>query len=519
MALIRQINRIGAAGYGVNILEEVPPPQVVGVGTGNVAVIGAFPWGPENQPLQVSGAALFETFAPLEFQASDDYPSLKAFMGVPFPALVYVVRVPVTDAAAASATFPHTSSTDSVTVTARYKGAVGNQIRISFADNATTAANSDMTVKVLGADGTTVTYQAVYENAIVDDGTTLSVSVEAAADPFVVTTIASGAPDTAPDEVTDAALDDTAGSDGTAIVGDWTGVLAPASGASVLSDSSTPWNVAFGAEVPNSFVDGWNDAVKTFADLQSGSRFCVMSTPTAEAVADALTNVDSGQRTDRALRPWRRVKVTNLFDPDRAVVTLDPNADAAAAIANVAPEVSPGGANGVAYMGRILGVEDDNPASDAELESLTDGGLTPVVMAPALNGAILRNARTTSTTSVDSRRVFRRRMTDFISTSIANVLVQFAERPLDVDIVNRRLGPVTLPEIGAIKGFLEDLRNPNTSGGQRIRAYELDPYGANTQTNIDQGTWIITLRVKLLSMQEQIVLRLQTGTTVQVEEA
>jgi len=506
MALVRTISAETAAGYGVNILEDSPAAVVQGRGTRIVAIVGDFPWGPTDEPTLVgSGAELIEQFCPAEFQAANDYLSMRAVMGLQFPSSLVVVRIAATSAATAAKTFPHTGATDAVDVTARYEGVLGNRIRISFADNATVPEDSDMTVKVLGSDGTTVRYSRTYLRAIVDGGAALSVSAEAAADPFVVTAIAAGAPDTAPDAVADSALDDVAGADGTGVAGDWSDALA------TLGDSSVTWNVGFGAEVPSAMVDTWNDAVTAFADAQSGNRFLVHSTPASEDVATALTNVDSAQQSDRCLRPWRRVRVTNEYDPLRGLVTVDGNADAAVAIASVDPWLSPGGAGGNKHMRRIKGVEAGVTATDAQLESLTDAGLTPIVISSAL-GPILRNARTTSLESADSRRVKVRRLTDYIVTAISDTLVQYAERPLDVDIVNRRLGPVTLPEIGSIRTFLDQLVGP------ALRSYQLDPFGGNVQANIDSGQWFIILRAKYLPAQEQIILRIQAGAHVSIEE-
>jgi len=507
MALIRTINRTGSAGYGINVLEVVPPPTVQGVGTSIVAVVGHFPWGPVDTPTVIGGAAeLFETFCPLEFGVTNDYASMKAFISKRFPSTLLVVRLDPDSGAAATKTF-NDGVDDSVVVTARYPGAVGSQIRITFADNADTATNSDMTVKVLDSAGT-VRYERTYLNAIVG-GTPITISAEAAEDPFVITTVAAGDPDDIPAAVADSAL--TAGSDGTPVIGDWTAAL------DTLEDGSNAWNVVFGAEVPDSLVDGWNDAMKLFADDISGSRFCVMSTPGSEAVADALSAVDTGQTSDRCMRLWRKARIVNTYDPARGTITVDPNSFAAVAIASVDPWISPGGAGGREYLRAIAGVEPGVTATDAQLESLRAAGITPLVVDRAL-GAILRSARTTDTSTVDSARVFVRRMRDFLAESLSNLLLLYAERPLDIDIANRRLGPVTAPEIGSIRQFLDDLASPDGPQGQAIRSYELDEFGGNTQANIDDGQWIIILRVKLISMQEEIVLRLEAGTTVEIEE-
>lgn len=503
MALIRTINRVGAAGYGVNILEETPAAPVTPAGTDIVAVVGLFPWGPTATPTSVSGGGLFETFSPLEFAAENEYPSLRAFIGKNFPATVTLVRTAVTGAAAATVTFDDALAVDSVTVTARYTGAVGNRIAITWAANAGTPANSDMTVRII-VNGVT-RYEAAYENVVVDN--TGSITVNDPDDPFVTVVAAGGATDV-PAAVTDTSL--ASGADGTVVVGDLVAAL------NTLADSSVNWDVGFGAEIPDSLVATWNAAVLTFQNTNSRG-FFIASTPASQAVAAAITAVSS-IRSDYILRPWRKVRITNTFDSARGTITVDGNSFIAVATASTAPEQSPGGANSALALRAITGVETGVTATDAELEQLRAAGLSPIVIAPEFEGAIIRGAVTTSIASEDARKVFRRRMVDFLAESISAVLVRYAERPLDVDITNRRLGPVTRPEIASIKEFLEDLQDPGTADGQRIRGFELDPFGSNVAANINAGQWIILLRVQLLSMQEELVLRLQAGTSVSIDE-
>jgi hypothetical protein len=132
-------------------------------------------------------------------------------------------------------------------------------------------------------------------------------------------------------------------------------------------------------------------------------------------------------------------------------------------------------------------------------------------MSDALEGAIMHNCVLTTLTTGQTK-VFRRRMTDYIVLSLAAFLERFVGELLDINLVTRALGAVTGPEIGSLQQFLADLVTTN-----RIREYSLDPFGGNVQSNIDAGQWIILLRVKLISAQEQIVLKAQIGETVVID--
>lgn len=499
MALVRQISAITAARYGVNILEVTPVGTVQGVGTNIVAAVGLFPWGPETDVTQVSGGSLFETFAPLEFGVEDTYPALKAFLNKRFPSVVKISRVPVTGAVAADFTFPGAGAVDSVVVAAKYKGAVGGQISVAWSANATTPANADATVTITKPDGST-SYTAFYENVAVP-GTPITVTDPG--DPFVTFSIAAGSPAVVPTLPTSAtAL--TGGADGTAVIGDFSTAI------NAFANASEDWSVAFVAEPPDSLIDDINAAIKTFTDANDRGFWVACTAANLTQVA-AVTDV-ANYRSDRIMYPWPQVQTINGFDPNRALTTVQANSFAAVAIASVLPEASPGGAAGAEFMSGIKALEPGQRASDSELEVLGDAGITPIFISRAL-GPVIYDAKTTFIGNTDLREVFRRRMTDFLLDSIAETLAADVGKPLDIDIVNKRGGPITSPRIGALESFLDGL-----VGDSRIREFSLDPFNGNTQTNIDAGQWILDVEVKLFSVQKQIILRGLIGPTVTINE-
>ena len=128
-------------------------------------------------------------------------------------------------------------------------------------------------------------------------------------------------------------------------------------------------------------------------------------------------------------------------------------------------------------------------------------------------GPIIRGGVTTSVTS-GLEKIFRRRMTDFIVDSIAARAENFVETPLDLDLPTRTLGPLTGALVGEVNQFLGDLL-----GRERIRAFSVDPFSGNTQTDIDAGRWIILISVKLVSAAEEIVLKATIGEFVEVTDA
>lgn len=488
--LIHNITSLTAARYGVNILEELPPGGVQGQGSNIVAVVGDFPWGAVDQVTQItSPAQLFEAMAPLPFDVLDDWAALKAFANKTFPNTVKIVRVSTSTQAAADFTFVDGTAGDSVVVTARYPGALGNQISVAWVVNADDANNRDAVVTI----GTK--YTATYEAIAVDN--TGSITVTDPGDPYV-SFAADGAATDVPAAIAATAL--TGGVDGTAVAGDYTDAL------DEFSNASEDWNVLFVADPPDALVDAINAGLKTFVDTHDRG-ICVLCTPAAQSAADTITDAAS-YRGDRLFYPWPLVKTVNPYDPDRAVVTVQGSSFAAAAIASVDPWLSPGGAGGNDFLKGIVGLEQG--ATYTELANLNAGGVAPFFMSTALEGAIIHRAVTTTLTP-GLTKLFRRRMTDHLTGSIAAFLERYTERPLDLDLANQALGAVTGPEIAQIRQFLQDYVDQG-----RMRAFALDPFSGNLQSNIDAGQWIILLAVQLNSMQEEIVLRATIGEGVDV---
>lgn len=498
-SLIQTISALSQSQYGVNVLEQDVPASAPGASTNVVAVVGNFPWGPVDTIGEItSNAELFDTFAPLPFDALDDYPALKSFLNKTFPNTVKVVRVSPSGQAKATHTFLDGSSGNSVDVTAKYFGVLGNSIKVEWSTNADDSTARDATVSI----GTaySVTYPAV--------ATIVSAAlvVTDPGDPYV-TFAKHSAATLVPAVISATAL--STGADGTAAAGDYSSAIELFAGADVGFD------VGFVAEPESAILDDVNDALKSFVDSH-GKGMWVLSTPASQSAATSKTYV-ADYRSDRLVYPWPRVKTINGFDPDRAEITVDGAPFVAAAMASVQPEIGPGGKPGAAALKGITAIEQVGTTLTT-LNALNAKGITPFFMSDALEGAILFNGLTTSLTA-GRTKIFRRRMTDYVTTSLAGLLEHYVGEPLDINLSRQALGPITGPEAGQITQFLENLKNPGQGNPQRIRDYSLDPFGGNLQSNIDAGQWILVLLVQLLSMQEQIVLRAQIGESVAVTEA
>ncbi|MEL6347801.1 MAG: hypothetical protein AAFV53_32145 [Myxococcota bacterium] len=162
-------------------------------------------------------------------------------------------------------------------------------------------------------------------------------------------------------------------------------------------------------------------------------------------------------------------------------------------------------------MDLLAGIVDlaDNSATLAELNALNTAGVAPFYREPSLGFIIHRAVMTDGT-----RKLFSRRAQDWIQQTLASFAVGFAETQLDLDLANQALGPNTDGLISAWATWLETQK-----GQRRIQDYELDPFSANVQSNLDAGQWIVILKVKLFGMIEELVILSQIGETVIISES
>lgn len=132
--------------HGVFALDVPPPAQIAPVGTGRVALVGQFPWGPDGERREISQGEAKALFAPFGMnRLSTGYLTL---LGKAFADLV-IVRVLGTAAAKATCNLD-----DLMIVTAKYKGSAGNVLVATVED----ASNGDVdhfdvSVTVSGATG------------------------------------------------------------------------------------------------------------------------------------------------------------------------------------------------------------------------------------------------------------------------------------------------------------------------------------------------------------------------------
>lgn len=491
--LIRKIAMLSAIGYGINILEMDPPGRVTGVGGSVVGIVGDFPWGPVNTPTQITSTGqLFSTFCPTPFDAANSYPALRAFLNKQFPGGLTVVRIAATSAAVATLSTAGTGG--AVVATARYAGAIGNRISIQFTTSSDAVATSRDVIVSIGS-----TYSQRYKNQTI-------ATIASIVDPYVTITVTGTLTAFA---AAGAAVSLATGVDGTAAAADYVGSISSNVGIRRFYATKMSVGVLIVAECPSALVDAVNSGLQAYS-VEADKGMTVLSTAPSIAKSAIITSV-AGFRDDRTVCVYPRAKTVNGFDPLRAEIAVDGNAFVAAAIVSVDPERSPGGAPGAPALYGITNVENDG-LSTVEYDDLNAAGIAPLMMVDDL-GCIIRKGITTSLVS-GKTQISRRRMTDYIVDSIAKRAQNFSSEMLTVDLDKQALGGLMSGLIGEIQAFLGDLK-----GRERIKAFSVDPFSGNTQTDIDAGRWYIVVRVKLYSAADEIVIQANIGEGVVISEA
>lgn len=471
-------------GVGVFIREIAPPGVVQGASSGTVALVGEFPWGPTGRYEPTSVADLRDTmFGP----AGQGHPAWVSLYGKRFGRVI-VSRVEASDAAAATVTVQDEEMVpaDSLIATARCKSKAGDGITLVIDENADDPDVRDVTVSFVRADGTT--YSATYEAVQADDG-----AVTDPGDPFVAFAADVGA--SKPCEPGTYQL--AGGSDGTVSASDYAAAL------TAIGGVSSPAEIVVTVEPSSAVTDtDVNGALATHAS-ENPQQIVILKTPAGESVSAALSDV-AGYQGDNIVRLWPQVhQRAPQADGSLAKTQVDGNTFAAAMMAGTDPWISPGTRQAAELAEQIVDLEDTTLGSEA-YASLLEGGISPWFMGRA--GAMLRGA-----TCTDGTRIRARRYATYVQMSIAQLLEDYVDTPLDLDLAERAMGPNTSGQIGAIRQFLVDER---TLG--HLVAFEIDPFGAMTPAKFSAGRWDIEIRVQDVPGAEQIVIRHQQGPSVQV---
>lgn len=493
--LVRTIGSIGLAAYGVNLLDIAPPASGLGVISRVLGIVGDFPWGPVNTVTTCYSFKDLQAFFPAAFSALyDNYPALKAFLGKPtFPGPIKVCRIAATGAAAAVLTYNVAGGT--IVGTAAYSGTAGNSIALTWAAATDADASHRNLTITIGSN-----YSALYENVTLTTITALGdayMSFAKGSTPSALPAIAANPTTTA------------AGLDGTAAAADYTGSSTSNVGIYKFYASNQNVDVLMVAECPAALINSVNTALVSYNTTAGKMGQAVLCSVAAQSASAAVAYVASYRDTvSKTSMIWPRPKVTNTFDKtgSNPLVTVDGNAFLALAMLGVNPWESPEGVNSVPWLTGVQDLE-TNDASDTAYAALNAAGISTFFIDDTL-GPIIRGAYVTNTTSGQTD-IIRSSYRAYVQANVAALAIHYVGVPLSVDLQGQNLGDTVSPLVTAIKGFLTDEQTK-----QHFAGYAVDPYGPNTQADIDAGHWTIAIAIDTYAPLRQIVIQTQIGSTV-----
>jgi len=475
---------------GVYILEQDPPGQVKGRGTGVVGVVGEFERGPVNEIVSVGSPAEFSRiFGGYGAASGNGYNGFNILANKKFNQL-RVVRVASSTQAKATKSF-NAAETPVFKVTAKYVGLYGN----------------DFSAQILAASDVSITQgfrcKVFYKDELVLDADNLN----AAALVFPENDYVDGAMETGQTTKPDvaSAADLAGGVDGIPADTDYTGDGSNKDGIRLFEDVNDV-NIL----ICGKYNAAINAALESHVALNE-DKIAIIAGEYDDTVADVVADV-ANYRYDRIVYVYPYHKQWSFTKGDYIDV---PASGVMASILSVfGPEIDPATIESVKYATCIAGLTSGGTGFTwNDYVTLNKAGISALTFNPAY-GYRFKNGVTTDLTS-GKEPILRRRMTDFLQNSIADRLVFWQNK------VNKRENHVTIK--GEIEAFLHDLgkkgiipTKADVDAGTLPFLVDID--SLNDNYTIANGEFNILLKVRIFSSMRYIVLKAQIGTGVEVRE-
>lgn len=487
-----------ARRHGVYAIRRTPPATIRAAGTGVVAIIAQFPWGPDQVLTTPAGTKeLLDMVAPSGMtRTGSGYLSL---LGKAYPTLRFV-RVVGSGAAKASATLTQTGPVDVLTVEAKYKGSGGNSLS-AVVDNATDGDvnHFNLTVSCTGASGTTTdVFENLNYSGTGDDSVpTFSSKLLVGA----ITRLAAGRP-------TNGTYTFSGGSDGTVTGSDYVGTAgAPDAGISLLEADNSIAHF-FTDDPGDTLRAAVNAGIKAHAELM-GDRIGYVCGDADLTSAEVVTDA-ANYRSEFVVYadPWVYV----YDDVTGAEQLVPPTGFAASVAAQVSPSTS------IAWKDPEVGemltgiVRLAQPRGQAAAD-LTDAGVCCLIEEENGGHRFEAGVVTIAPSDPSRRTLARTRMGVYIAKSFVQSVRSFVDAPnvpANWDLI-----------LGALDAFMSGLKkaqhnDPNHT--PHVRDYAiLDLSAVNSQSDLDNGIFTIPLNVKTSSAMEKIFLSIQYGESVTVK--
>lgn len=479
---------------GVYILEQDPPGQVIGRGTGVVGIVGQFERGPVNQIVEIGSPAhfarIFGGYGPSSGNGFNGYNLIarKRFKQL------RIVRVKASAQAKAAKSF-NATATPVFKVTAKYVGAYGNNYKAQI------LAPTDGDI----AEGFRL--KVYYKDELVLDVDNLNAALGASLslpENDHVTGAMESAQVTAPDVAAATAL--ISGADGTPADTDYTGDGSNVNGIRLFEQVNDVNILACGK---------YNAAIKAALLSNASLTRDKMVVIAPDADDDTITDIVADAADYRYDRVIYTAPYIKQYSFERGDFDNVPAAGIMASIlSEFGPHIDPAVINSTDLTKAIGGLSSGGTSFTwNDYVTLNKAGVSALTFNPVY-GYKFKNGVTTSLQS-GKEVILRRRMTDFLQNSIADRLVFWQNK------VNKRENHLAIK--GEIENFLRDLGRKGVLPTEKDMdpgtfPFLVDIESLNDNTTIANGEFHILLKVRIFSSMRYIVLKTIIGTGVEVRE-
>lgn len=479
MGIFRSNNPLQFAEVdGIVIDETAPAPNINGVGTGVVILAGQFQRGPHTLERVSSTKQFHETYGKSSFLGNIQLKNKR------FSALK-IVRVEPTSAAKASITLSSSVPTQLLTLTAKWKGAYGNLIRVKV--EAGSISGKKITIEDTNPDAKEFFPDEIYDNFVMADAATAFLGSKLVDVAVLATT-------SEPADLVFTAL--TGGSDGALADVDYEAAL-------VKAEVEGAGNILF--------IDDYNQTrnlyLKNHAALTT-DKIVICSEEENDTVSDNVTDVALLRDTE-----GRIIYASNwiLTLVEGVPTYTNPASWYASVLSQTAPNLDPAYSGNDELLFGVIGVK--KLLTRDEFIQLMQAGVSSFEQDLDI-GFKIKSGVVTQIANTSKVTVLRRRMADYLTNSIARFLKIYQN---DVNSQAKRLAVKS-----AIQNFIIQQENlgilPRDSEVQGGSAKLVDIESENTDQTIAEGKFFIVYKQRIFSAMRFIVLRAEIGESVVVTE-
>lgn len=461
---------------GIIIDEISPAPSINGVPANTAILVGQFERGSVVLDTVGSLGQLYEKYG-----NNISYSGSVALTNKRWGALK-VIRVAASDSAIATNTFVN-GTVNIISFSALWKGVYGNSITVTVAAGSTSGSK----YTIHDGNANAVFPDEVYDNVVI--------TAIAASNPFAnsnlisATVIASSAE---PSTASATAL--SSGSDGSVVDADYQAAI-------LAQQTEAAGNILF-LDTYNTTRNGY---LKT-SMAATQDRMTVMCGAAGDSVATAVTAAASQRDSDG------RIIYTfpYLYTTVNGVNTkVNPCSFYASLLSQIGPNIDPAYAGNVQYLSGINSLELSLQRSD--YISLMAAGISAFEVDNDL-GIKIKSGVVTQIANTGKLMVTRRRMTDYITYSVAKFLKAYQNAPNTAD--NRTAVAAAIANFD--RGMELDGLVPKDSEVQGGLAKLIDVKSLNTNTSIGLGYFKLLYKRRIYNSMRFIVVEAQIGETVVV---